>query len=429
MKKPKFFESFGLKVLAVFISIMLWLVVINVSDPVSSNTYSGVNIQAINTEAITAQGKVFEIEGDGEVTITVNAKRSVLDSLGNENFKAVVDLSQYDEISGNAPLRVESNKHSDAIESIKPKSEFVSILVEDMLRKQFVISPIVTGEPEEGYVIGDVTTAENIVRVSGAQSVVSTIKKVTAEVNVAGLSSSISTSVDLKLYNEDDELIKDTNLIKNISTVAVSAQLLATKEIEVKIGGVNGNPADGFCVASQAQPSQKTVLVAGKSNLLPNLNEIEIPSHAISVEGASEDAQVEIDITRYLPEGISLPEGQEKNIVVTVPIELRQTKQVEVDNKKVTIANFPEKYEAQVVSPEKVTIEVSGSVSDLDALTENNIKLNIDWEMFTKDQQIGALKESIYRVPVDVSFATDNTIVLTREVAVNVKVTEKKTEE
>ena len=86
---------------------------------------------------------------------------------------------------------------------------------------------MITGEPEEGYVTGDVTTAENIIRISGAQSVVSAIKKVTAEVSVAGLSNSINTSVDLRLYDENGDLIKDTNLTKNISTVAVSVQILA----------------------------------------------------------------------------------------------------------------------------------------------------------------------------------------------------------
>lgn len=428
MKKPDIFESFGLKLLAVFISIMLWLVVINVSDPVSSNTYSGVGIQAINTEAITSQGKVYEIEGDAEVTITVNAKRSVLDSLGNENFRAIVDLADYDAKTQTAPLRVESNKHSDAIESIKTKTDTVQIIVEDMLRKQFVIVPVVSGEPEEGYVIGDVTTAENIVRISGAQSVVSTIKKVTAEVNVSGLSSSITTSVDLKLYNEEDELIKDANLIKNISTVAISAQLLATKEIGIRVAGANGVPAEGFCIASQPAADTDSIIVAGKSNLLSGINELEIPSYAVNVEGLDRDAQVEIDITKYLPEGISLPQGQEKMVVVTVPIEVRQIKQVEIDSKKVVISNVPDGYQAEIVMPEKITLELNGSAADLEEITEENVKLGIDWEAYTKQQDMDAKKEATYRVPLQVTLDKSNTVLLSRDVLVTLKLSEKKAE-
>lgn len=426
MKKPKFFESFGLKLLAVFISIMLWLVVINVSDPVSSNTYSGISVQAVNSETISAQGKVYEIEGENEVTITVNAKRSVLDSLGNENFRAIVDLSQYDEAKGIAPLRVESNKHSDAIESIKAKTEYVNVNVEDMLRKQFVIVPVVTGDPEDGYVIGDVTTAENIVRISGAQSVVSTIKKVTAEVNVAGLSSSITTSVDLKLYNDEDELIKDNNLIKNISTVAISAQLLATKEIAMKVAGALGNPAEGFCVAGDSLVTPNKIMIAGKSNLLTSLTELEIPAYAVNIEGLDKDAQVEIDITKYLSEGLSLPEGVEKTVVVTVPIEVRQIKQIEFDKNKVVISNVPNVCEAEVTLPEKINIELNGSAADLETLSEEDIQLSIDWEEYTSSQNIDPTKEATYRVPVTVTLAKDNTVQLARENLVNVKVTKKK---
>lgn len=425
MKKPDFFESFGLKLLAVFISIMLWLVVINVSDPISSNTYSGVTVQPINTESITSQGKVFEIEGDAEVTITVNAKRSILDSLGNDNFKAIVDLSEYDAQKGTAPVRVESNKHSDAIESIRSKTENIGISVEDMLRKQFVITPVVSGEPEEGYVIGDVTTAENIVRISGAESVVSTIKKVTAEVNVSGLSSSINTSVDLKLYNEDDEQIKDTNLIKNISTVAISAQLLATKDVAIKVAGINGQPADGFCIASSPVTDRDKIRIAARSNLLNSVNEIEIPAYAVNVEGLSEDAEVEVDISRYLPEGITLPEGQEKTVVVTVPIEVRQTKQLEMDSKKVIVTGIPNGYQGQIVAPEKIVFEINGSAADLEALSESDIKLSIDWEQYAQDQAVSDIKEVTYRVPLTIEFVKENTVTLSRGVAVNMKVTKK----
>ena len=189
MKKAKILENLSLKILAVFISILLWLIVINVSDPVSDTSYSDIPLTVVNADSITSQGKVYDITSDDTVSISVSAKRSILDSLGKDNFKAIVDLSQYNENTGLVPVRIESNKYNDQIDSMKSKTENVAVSVEDKLAKQFVITPVITG---------DVTTAENIIRISGAQSVVSAIKKVTAEVSVAGLSNSINTSVDLR---------------------------------------------------------------------------------------------------------------------------------------------------------------------------------------------------------------------------------------
>ena len=112
MKKAKIFENFGLKILAVFISILLWLAVINVSDPVINTTYTEIPVVVTNTESVTANGKVYELESENTVTISVSAKRSVQDYLSEDNFKAVVDLEDYDEMTGQVPIRVESNKYN-----------------------------------------------------------------------------------------------------------------------------------------------------------------------------------------------------------------------------------------------------------------------------------------------------------------------------
>lgn len=423
MKKAKFFESFGLKILAVFISIMLWLVVINVSDPVSNNTFSGIPIQTVNADAITSQGKVFEIDGDKEVAVTVYAKRSVLDSLSSDNFKAFIDLAEYSEEVGAVPVVVESNKYSDAIESIKSKTETVTISVEDMLRKQFVITPVVTGEPMEGYVIGEVTTAENIVRISGAQSVVGTIKKVTAEVNVAGLSSSINTSVDLKLYDENDELIKDASLTKNISTVAISAQLLATKEIDVKATGFTGEPADGYCVSGEPQVDRQKLLVAAKSNVLTSLSALEIPASAINVDGLKENGEIEVELTRYLPEGVILAGEQPQKVVVTIPVEQKQSKVLEIDKQKIAIQNLPDGYQGEISAGATIMIEVDGIAADLESLDEDSIKVTADWEQFARNESLDQIKEAVYRIPLTVTFPRESTVSVVRDVYVSVKVT------
>ena len=53
MKKAKILENLSLKILAVFISILLWLIVINVSDPVSDTSYSDIPLTVVNADSIT----------------------------------------------------------------------------------------------------------------------------------------------------------------------------------------------------------------------------------------------------------------------------------------------------------------------------------------------------------------------------------------
>ncbi len=424
MKKAKIFENLSLKILAVFISILLWLIVINVSDPVSDTSYSDIPLTVVNAESITSQGKVYDITSDDTVSISVSAKRSILDSLGKDNFKAIVDLSQYNQNTGLVPVRVESNKYNDQIDSMKSKTENVAVSVEDKLAKQFVITPVVTGEPEEGYVTGDVTTAENIIRISGAQSVVSSIKKVTAEVSVAGLSSSINTSVDLRLYDENGDLIKDTNLTKNISTVAVSVQILATKELPLEFN-YSGEPAEGYCVSGDLTADVTSVMVAGRASVLSSMSVLEVAAAAVNVDGLSQTTKVPVTLARYLPEGISLISEDVETVNVTVPIERIITNTYTLDKKNITMQNLPDTLEAEILgASDTIDVDLTGvaSVMNSAAVRSMTLKATVDWEKYMEEAELADLSAGTYRVTL--TFALPDGVSVDRDITISVRLTD-----
>jgi len=401
MKKYKIFNNFGLKVLAVFLAVVIWIAVINVSDPVINTSYADIPVVVTNTEEITTNGKVYELTSDPTVSISVSAKRSVQDYLSEDNFKAVVDLEEYDEETGKVPIRVECNKYNGQIDSMKSKAEFATIKIEEMLRKQFVIAPIVTGEPEEGYVVGNVGTAENIVRVSGAQSAVAAIKKVTAEVSVAGLNSDVNTSVDLKFYDKNDKLITDNDLMKNISTVAMSVEILATKELPLRFA-TSGVPKEGYGISGEIEANKEMVVVAGKPSALAYLTSVDITSAAVKVDGADKDMELEVDLTRYLPEGIKLADAEnDRMVAVRVPIEEIVTRDFEIHTNAVKMHGMPEKFGAKIIDSDGIiTIRVEGFASQISALQINNVKLSVDWKAYMDANGIEELKEGRFRVPL-----------------------------
>lgn len=420
MKKAKIFENFGLKILAVFISILLWLAVINVSDPVINTTYTEIPVIVTNTESVTTNGKVYELESESTVTISVSAKRSIQDYLSEDNFKAVVDLEDYDEATGQVPIRVESNKYNGQIESMKSKTEFAVVNIEEMLRKQFMIVPIVSGDPEEGYVVGEVSTAENIVRVSGAESVVSAIKKVTAEMSVSGLNSDVNTSVDLKLYDQDGRQIKDNNLTKNISTVAMSAQILATKELPLNFT-VSGSPKDGYSISGALTASADTVLVAGKQAVLAKMTSVDVSPAAVSVEGADKDVELNVDLTGYLPDGIVLVDPDNTKIVaVEVPIDAIVTKEIEIEKTSIQMVGLPGELEAEYIgNADTVAIEVEGVSEKIAAMKVADISLQINWDAYMQSQNSDGLTKGTYRVPVTIVLPEG--VALKKEVSLSVR--------
>ena len=88
-------NNIGLKLLAVIVSCGLWFVVNNITDPIRSQNYNNIPVEFANTDAVTNEGKVYEVlDGTNVVNVTVTGKSSVLTNISREDIKAVADMSE-----------------------------------------------------------------------------------------------------------------------------------------------------------------------------------------------------------------------------------------------------------------------------------------------------------------------------------------------
>ena len=86
-------NNIGLKILSVVAAFVLWMVVVNVDDPVISRTYTGIPVEVVNGDAITNEGKTFEIvDGSNSISVIVSAKRSVIEQMSRDFIKATADM-------------------------------------------------------------------------------------------------------------------------------------------------------------------------------------------------------------------------------------------------------------------------------------------------------------------------------------------------
>ena len=77
MTKHKLTRNLGLKVMAFIFSALLWLIVVNVDDPVNQQTFSNIEVTFANEDIITQQGNVYQVLDGSTVTAVVSARRSV----------------------------------------------------------------------------------------------------------------------------------------------------------------------------------------------------------------------------------------------------------------------------------------------------------------------------------------------------------------
>lgn len=361
-KRPKIFENIGLKLFALAFAIVLWLLVTNINDPVSRMTISNVQVRLLNTDLITKQGDVYSVLDDSDVVpvVTVTAKRSIIDALDKDDIVATADVNDLSSLD-TVEIRFSSYKFNNEIDSIEGSTENVKLSIEKKLTSTFTLKTATAGKLASGYELGSVTPEQNQVRVSGPQSVVSSISEATATVDISGATGSISTYSDIRLLDSSGNPVDTQTLTMNINSVKVNVVVLPVKTIPVQVT-TSGTPADGYLATGKITTDPETVSIAGKSSVLQTIDSLQIPGSAVDISGADSDVTRTVDVSGFLPEGVTFEDsGFDGKVQVTVGIEPAQEADVDVKISSVSLNNVPQGYEAKILSVNDASKTVTAS--------------------------------------------------------------------
>ena len=232
--KNKLINNLGWKAASLVLAFALWLVVNNMGDPTIPQTYYNIPIKLLNDELITDSGQMYEFLDKTDVIerVTIRAPRSVISNLDESNIVATADVSQLSSLD-TITIKLITNRYGSEIESIKGSIDTVKLNIEDKRTKTLALKSAVTGSVDEGYLVGDITPEQNLVRISGPESVVNKITKAAIDVDVTGFTSDIGTSVEIKLYDGDNNLVQDSRITQNIKNVGVKVNIYQTAVVPV----------------------------------------------------------------------------------------------------------------------------------------------------------------------------------------------------
>lgn len=386
----KLTENLGLKILALLLAVILWVAVINLDDPTINKQFTtGVTVE--NENFISTMGKYYEIESeDMNVTFNVYGKRSVINQLNNSDFKAVADLSQIsqDESENRVPVTITPQRSANQV-TVTKRMQNIRVKLEDLMRKSFIIQIESQGEPAEGYALDSMGVTPNVLRVSGPKSVVSKIQEVRAVIDVTGMSTEITDNVVPVLYDKAEKTVDTTRLTMNLNTVTVKAGVVSEKTVPVKVK-YTGNPAEGFeVVALDTDPAE--IRIKGDSDILNAIGSITIPEGLINVEGMEEKLKQQVDITKYLPSGVTLSDSTQASVTITVDIEEMERRVFNVPVSKIEIDNLPEGSTIKFNS-KQVGIPIYGLKDDLDALAADSLHPILDVSGMMSGSHVGQLR-------------------------------------
>lgn len=402
--KKRLTHNLGLKFLALFFAFILWLIVVNINDPIDSIVFTGIPIELTNEEAITGEGKVYEvIDNISTVSVTVSAKRSVLENISKDNIKATVDLSQVS-VTNLVDIHLSTNKSSSQIRSISANTQYLKLNIEDVKYKQMVIDTYATGTPAEGYLVGSVVATQNVVRLSGPESVINQIASVQAPVSVNGMTQNISTSVDLVFYDADGKLIRNNSIETNIQDVEVQVNILRTQTVGINYS-TTGSPAEGYAMTGEIIGTPATVLIAGEESLLNSITELSIPGDALNVTGQTGNLTVLINVANYLPEGIILADPNFSGMVAAeVVIEPVDNIYLNLPEEAVSITHIPEGYEIVVLEDASSSrLGISGITSVVERTSERDFRYELNLSTYIDREGRTDNPEGTYTIEIPFS--------------------------
>lgn len=411
----KLTNNWGLKLIAILFALILWFAVINIDDPVVSETFKNVPVQIMNTEVLTGAGMTYEVLDNTSVveTITVYGPRTLVESLNENDIIAKADFNDITVANTVAVSVSVDNRNSSKITNIRSSLEAVKLNIEEAKTKQLVINATTTGKLASGYIVAGIELDQNRIRVSGPKSVVSQIATAKVNVDVSDSSSDVATYGTVRLYDKAGVEITSELLVKGTEKVHINVDVVPTKYVPVKYQ-LTGEVADGYAVVEDAVSCDvMTVLIAGETEALRDVEEVLITGDELDVSELDEEKEFKVVIKNYLPDNIILGDKEyDGKVTVKVPVEEVVTEVVEILKEDLIIKNIPDGMSVTMVDvPDYTELEITGTVSKVRQVMTEKVTGVIDMNKVLPGTGLSAWLEGTYEVEatLDVPSGVTNT--------------------
>lgn len=374
--KEKLLNNLSLKILSAVCAIIIWIIIVNVYDPSTSVTVSGVEVQLVNTESLTEKEYAYDVVDGSKISVYISGPRSIVTDIKAKDIVATADLSNVTVFSDYVDIDVKVVKDGVSASSIEiaPKTTAIRLKIENRVTKTFNIDTELVGTPADGYVIGGQQISPSSVKVTGTSSVVDSISSVKVSYDVSGATMNISDAAPIKIYDSQGTEIVDDRIELSKTAVDIKVNVLMTKTVPVTYK-TKGTPADGYGVSGIDQAVTEAV-IAGTEDALRDVNSIDVPDSAIDVSGLNADKIFHVRLSSYLPGNITVMSEGVVNVTVRIyPVSERD---ISVPVTGIVLSNLPQGYNISFGDVTAVNITVKGEQSVLTALTVTGIIPTID---------------------------------------------------
>lgn len=386
--KEKLINNLGLKILSLFLAFFVWLVVMNVSNPLVGGSRE-VPLEILNEQVLTEAGRTYEISGKSTVTVTYDVHTRDAYRVSSSDFRAYVDLAELYDVTGSVQVKVEMLRNESLVQNVTPKPSVVRVATEELQSKPFKLRARETGTAASGYDYGGVVLSPEEVTVTGPISQVGQISSAGVEVNIEGLSGNTERILTPKFYDANgNEVTLSDRMEVDITDVVCEIIINRVKMLPLDFE-ITGSVAPGYEYTG-VSTQVREVAVTGRVSNLASVNKVTIPASELNLSGATEDVVVTVDIRDYLPEGVDLLDTEDPMVEVRLKVERLVTRTVPLSSKDIELREGSEDFSYTFV-PATIAVQVQGLSEDLDSIESEDLGAYLDAQGLEEGTHPGVL--------------------------------------
>ncbi len=375
--KKKLTNNIGIKILSVVLAFIIWIVIVNIDDPVISRTFT-VDVDVLNEAVVTSINKVYTVVEGSEVEVTVKGNKSFVDTLKSENILATADL-KYLSKTGSVTIDVECNKYTTTkytLELGDVKNMVVEL--ENITEKRLPIKFNIVGEVLEGYYVStnQMKARPGTITVTGGESIINKLASIEVDVDVSKKTKDFVVTATPKAYDNNGDVMdaKELKLDFSADTIEVSVSVYRTKTVPINVK-ITGKPGYGYYLVDTVY-EPNSITIAGYPKNLDKISSIDF-TFDISDKITSVDDVLELT-DKLLPKGV-IYTTSDTQIPVEITIGQLDSKEFLINSSDISVKLPAEITTYNFVDPSKqYKVKVLAAPDRIDNVTIDTLKPTID---------------------------------------------------
>ena len=314
------------------------------------------------------------VTSDMDITVDLelsSSNRTMINNLerGKDDIRLRVNLTSINSV-GTYPLEWDifypDSVNPASVTVTYASSYNITVDVVELYTKSVPIRGERSGNPAEGYVVGEMTFDQDSITVSGEQLAVANISHALVTVDISGATESFSMVSEFQLIDYNGDVIENSTFRTNVETVEVNVPILMSKELPLVID-VTESPGSTLNDADVTiEPS--AITVSGDSRSIGRLENVTLTD--IDLSKLTGDTSFTVPIP--VPAGSTSVSGETE---ATVSIKFKDTVTTETfEASNISYINEPDGSTVTVVS-NALEVTLRGPAAELADVTAHNVRV------------------------------------------------------